>query len=150
MLFSYHVFIAPFSTSSFCIYCCFFVRYLVIIQRPFILHGIIWSPLHFKCQINLLTLDHEQEYMAYLICSFCFEAALFICCKRVWNFPRRIFFVNFSYSASCYLFDCTISCCAGHAWLLKQSQGILMSPFIQDETATFFIILSYQYIMYQD
>ena len=97
-----------------CIYCCFYVRHIVIIQRPFILHGIIQSLLHFKCQINLLTLDHEQVYMAYLIWSFCFEAALFICSKNVWKFPRQIFFVNFSYSASYYLFGLyyQLLCCS--------------------------------------
>ena len=42
-------------------------------------------------------------------------------------------------------FDCTISCCAVHAWVLKQSRGILMSPVIKEETATLFIKLSYQY-----
>ena len=47
-------FIAPFSTSSFVSTVVFlFNKYLVIIQKSFILHGVILSLIHFKCKINL-------------------------------------------------------------------------------------------------
>ena len=60
---------------------------------------------------------------------FCFEEALFMCCKNFWNFPRRISFVNRS--------DILL--------VLKQSQCILMNPVIQDERGTSFKKLSYHY-----
>ena len=40
----------------------------------------------------------------------------------------QAFSADFQLPITC--FDCTISYCAVHSWLLKQSQGMLMSPVI--------------------
>ena len=95
--------------------------------------------INFESWLNIYGLPLFWCSWQIVVMLLCFEAALFICSKNVWNFPRRISFVidqifcciqliHIQLPITC--FDCTISCFPVHAWLLKQNQGMVISPFI--------------------
>ena len=106
-----------------CIYCCFFVQQIscyyskafyaswyYIVTCSFLM----WNKfINFRPRVNMYGLPLFWYSWQFVVMLFCFENALSICSKNVWNFPRQISFVNrwdillqlnFSYLASYYLF----------------------------------------------